>query len=39
MLFDGQRTISVELPEGTTMEGMIDHLRRHHLREKEELFV
>jgi len=30
----------VELPESvTSMEGLIDHLKRHHLKDKEEMFV
>lgn len=41
MMFDGQKQINVELPESTgyTMEGLIDHLRRNYLRDKEEMFV
>lgn len=39
-MFDGIKQINVELPETqTTMEGLIDHLRRHHLKDKEEMFV
>ena len=25
--------------DGVTLEGVIDNLKRHHLREKEEMFV
>lgn len=40
MLFDNQKTISIEVPESvTTLEGFIDLLKKHHLREKEEMFI
>ncbi len=40
LIFDNLKAITVELPEtNTTMDGLIDHLRRHHLREKEEMFI
>jgi ubiquitin related modifier 1 len=39
-MFDNLKQISVDLPESAnTMEGLIDHLRRNHLKDKEEMFV
>ena len=39
-MFEGKKQIDVELPESVTnMEGLIDHLKRHHLKDKEEMFV
>lgn len=39
-MFEGKKQIDVELPESvTTMEGLIDHLKRNHLKDKEEMFV
>ena len=43
-MFDGQKRIDVELASEAvdakwTMSQLIDHLRRNHLKEKEEMFV
>ena len=40
MMFDNQKQLHLDLPESVaTLEQLIDHLRRNHLREKEEMFV
>jgi hypothetical protein len=40
LYFDNKKTIELDLGEREmTMEGLIDHLKKVHLREKEEMFV
>ena len=41
MLFEGQKSIIVDLPETSalSMEQLIAHLKKNHLKEKEEMFV
>ena len=39
-MFEGKKHLQLDLPEDvTTLEGLIDHLRKVHLKEKEEMFV
>ena len=40
LLFDGAKAIEVDLPDETvTMEGLINNIKRYHLKEKEEMFI
>ena len=41
MLFEGQKSIIVDLPETSalSMEQLIANLKKNHLKEKEEMFV
>ena len=40
LLFSLQKHITIDnLPEGATIRGLIDHLKKVHLQEKEEMFV
>ena len=41
MMFEGKKSIELELAEEThsTVELLIDVLRKHHLKDKEEMFV
>lgn len=39
-MFEGKKQIDVDLPEThTTLEQLIDYLKKHHLKDKEEMFV
>lgn len=38
-LFEGKKRIEIEAEGAWTVEKLIDDLRRHHLKEKEEMFV
>ena len=40
MLFENKKSLVVELPEVvTTLEGLIAHLKKNYLTEKEEMFI
>jgi hypothetical protein len=40
MMFDGHKRIELEMADSElTLEQLIDHLKRNHLRDKEEMFV
>ena len=40
MYFDNKKTLDLDLGDkDITMEGLIDDLKKNHLREKEEMFV
>jgi len=40
LLFEGQKTVTVDdLAEGSNLRDLIENLRRHKLKEKEEMFV
>jgi hypothetical protein len=40
MYFDNKKTLELDLGDKEiTMEGLIEHLKRNNLREKEEMFV
>jgi hypothetical protein len=40
MYFDNKKTLELDLDDKEiTMEGLIEHLKRNNLREKEEMFV
>ena len=40
MMFDDKKSIELNLDNNEmTMAGLIDHLRRNHLKDKEEMFV
>lgn len=40
-MFDGLKKIEADIPDAgeLTMEGVIDHLKKNHLKDKEEMFV
>ena len=37
--FSGRKHVTVEVPDGTTAAGLIEHLRKSELKDKEEMFV
>jgi hypothetical protein len=40
MLFEGHKQIDLDLPDSElSLENLIEHLKKHHLKEKEEMFV
>eukprot|EP00347_Sterkiella_histriomuscorum_P015075 403358408 len=40
LMFEGKKHIDVDLPEThTTLENLVDFLKKHNLKDKEEMFV